>query len=112
MADVIKRNLLLKAEVAPRSLTNIEAYEIHFEPGQIGGLHLHPCPVAGYILSGTARMQIEGEQPKILPAGSAFFEPPLKRIKEFSNHSAQEPMVFLAYYLLSGDQPLIEMLEE
>ncbi len=111
MADIIKRNLLLRVDLSPRKLDRVEAYEICFEPGQIGGLHLHPCPVSGYIVRGTARMQIEGQPPQILPAGSAFFEPPLTRIIEFSNHSAEAPMIFIAYYLLNGDQPLIEMLE-
>ena len=42
-------------------------------------------------------------------AGSAFFEPADARILHFDNHSDTEPMVFVAFYLLNGEQKLIEM---
>ena len=33
------------------------------------------------------------------------------RILHFDNHSDTEPMVFVAFYLLNGEQKLIEMLD-
>ena len=93
-----------------KTITSIEAREIAFEPGQTGGRHSHPCPVVGYILEGTAVLEVEGQPPQSLPTGSAFYEPANVPIARFDNASATEPMRFLAYYLLEGEQALIEML--
>jgi hypothetical protein len=42
------------------NLCPVQAHEIHFAPGQKGGLHFHPCPVMGYVFEGTAMLQVEG----------------------------------------------------
>lgn len=107
--NIIRRQLLA-ADTGNRKITSVQAHEIHFAPGQKGGLHAHPCPVTGYILQGTAMLQVEGEAEQVLPEGSAFFEPADTRILHFDNHSDTEPMVFVAFYLLNGEQQLIEML--
>ena len=108
--NTIIRRHLMTADTGPRKITSVQAHEIHFAPGQKGGLHFHPCPVTGYILEGTAMLQVEGEPQQVLPAGSAFFEPADVRILHFDNYSDTEPMVFVAFYLLNGEQKLIEML--
>jgi quercetin dioxygenase-like cupin family protein len=110
--DSIVRDHLLTAPVGARQITDVEILRIRFAPGQKGGLHLHPCPVTGYIVEGEALVQVDGEDPQILSAGQAFFEPAMKRILHFDNHSATAPMTFVAFYLLNGKQNLIEMLEE
>jgi hypothetical protein len=46
-----------------------------------------------------------------LPAGSAFHEPAGAIIANFGNASDSEPMTFVAFYLLKGEQELIRMLE-
>jgi hypothetical protein len=51
---------------------------------------------------------VEGEQN--LPAGSAFYEPADANIANFGNASDFEPMTFVAFYLLDGEQELIRML--
>jgi quercetin dioxygenase-like cupin family protein len=106
----IIRNHLLTATLGTRQVTSVEIKEITFSPGQKAGLHLHPCPVTGYIVAGTAIMQIAGQEPLILNTGDAFYEPADVHISEFSNHSATEAMTFIAFYLLNGDQELIKML--
>ena len=55
-------------------------------------------------------MEVEGKLQQVLPAGSAFYEPAEAVIARFDNASATEPMKFVAYYLLEGEQALIEML--
>jgi hypothetical protein len=45
-----------------------------------------------------------------LPAGSAFYEPADANIANFGNASDSEPMTFVAFYLLDGEQELIRML--
>jgi quercetin dioxygenase-like cupin family protein len=62
-------------------------------------------------VKGTAVYQIEGEAEQILPAGSTFHEPAGAVIANFGNASDSEPMTFVAFYLLNGEQELIQMLD-
>jgi quercetin dioxygenase-like cupin family protein len=107
----IERKELLKTVLKNGAFTSADVREIRLQPGQRGGRHLHPCAVLGYIVDGTAVYQVEGEPEQILPAGSAFHEPAGAIIAEFGNASDSEPMKFVAFYLLNGEQDLIEMLE-
>jgi quercetin dioxygenase-like cupin family protein len=97
--------------MASRNLTAVDVREIRFEPGQQTGRHLHPCPVAGLIREGTATFQIEGKPGQTLSAGSAFYEPAGTVIAKFDNASDRDPLVFVAFYLLDGNQELIRMLD-
>ena len=103
--EAIVRKPLLTAILDPAKLTSrIEVKEIEFKPSQATGLHLHPCPVTGYIARGSVVFQVEGEPVKTLKAGDAFFEPANTRILHFDNASATEPMTFIAFYLLGKDE--------
>ncbi len=110
--STIDRVQLLNAVLGARSVTNIDIRRITLGPGQKAGRHLHPCPVVGYIASGTAFCQIEGEAAELLPVGSAFYEPADRVIADFGNASDVMPMTFIAFYLLNGDQELITMLDK
>src|SRR5204862_7753968 len=46
-----------------------------FVPGGAAGKHTHPGEELGYILEGTLELQIEGQPPRVLKAGDAFFVP-------------------------------------
>ena len=107
----IERQQLLNAVLDNRNVTNVDIRKITLGPGQKAGRHLHPCPVVGYIASGTAFYQIEGEAAELLPVGSAFHEPAGRVIADFGNASDTTPMTFIAFYLLDGDQELITMLD-
>lgn len=106
----IPRRPLLSAELKNKTVTKVDVREIVFQPGQETGLHKHPCPVFGYIAEGEAILQIEGEPPQHLATGSAFYEPANTVIARFDNVSAKHTMRFICYYLLEGEQELIEML--
>jgi len=108
--STIQRKPLLKATLAPRTITTVDVREIRFSPGQQTGRHLHPCTVVGYIAEGTATLQMEGHPEQILPAGSGFHEPAGAVIADFRNASDSAPMTFIAFYLLDGQQELITML--
>jgi len=110
-ASTIERQQLLDAALGSRNVTNVDIRKITLGPGQKAGRHLHPCAVVGYIASGTAFCQIEGEPAELLPVGSAFYEPAEKIIADFGNASDTTPMTFIAFYLLDGDQDLIHMLD-
>jgi len=110
-ASTVERQQLLNAVLGSRNVTNVDIRKVTLGPGQRAGRHLHPCAVVGYIASGTAFYQIEGQAAELLPVGSAFYEPADKVIADFGNASDVTPMTFIALYLLDGDQELITMLE-
>jgi quercetin dioxygenase-like cupin family protein len=65
--------------------------------------------VFGYIVHGTAVVQIEGQPERRLRAGEAFYEP-AGVVMRFDNASSELPLEFVCYYLPNGKQDLIEML--
>jgi quercetin dioxygenase-like cupin family protein len=109
--QTIQREPLLKAAVGDRSIDAVDVRRIRFSPGQQTGRHLHPCPVVGYVVEGTAILEVEGQPAQTLPAGSAFHEPAESVISRFDNASDTAPMTFIAFYLLNGNQELIVMRE-
>jgi quercetin dioxygenase-like cupin family protein len=107
--ETIVRRQLLSVPFDHQNVTSVEVREINFEPGQEAGRHRHPCPVLGYIVHGSAIVQIEGQPEQRLAAGDAFYEP-AGAVMRFDNASSEHPLKFIAYYLLDGKQKLIEML--
>jgi quercetin dioxygenase-like cupin family protein len=110
--QTITRKPLLSAALKNKTVTSVDVREITFQPGQETGLHKHPCPVFGYIAEGEAVLQVKGELPQHLPAGSAFYEPAETVILRFDNASTEKGMRFICFYLLEGQQELIEMLPQ
>ncbi len=110
--NAIIRKPLLSAPLGTRTVTSVDVREITFAPGQQTGKHKHPCTVIGFVAEGAAVLEVEGEQPQQLPAGSSFYEPAETVILRFDNVSSSAPMKFIAHYLLDGKQELIEMLPE
>ena len=107
----IERRALLAADLTEWTTTKVDVRSIRFAPGQETGVHSHPGHVIGYIAEGSAILEVEGQPPQRLATGDAFHEPAGARIRRFDNASAEHPLEFVAIYLLSSDQPLIEMLE-
>jgi quercetin dioxygenase-like cupin family protein len=105
------RRPLLSLDLGERKVTRVAVREIAFEPSQATGRHKHPCPVICYIVEGTALVQEEGGTAREIGAGGSVYEPADKFIARFDNASSTQPMKFIAYYLLAGNEPLIEMLE-
>lgn len=60
MENQITRKDLLTALVNQTAST-VEIQSITLPPGQPAPKHFHPCPVVGYIASGSVLFQIEGE---------------------------------------------------
>ncbi len=104
----IERRPLPSAVLADWRTTKVDVRAIRFGPDQETGIHSHPCHVIGYIAEGSAILEIEEQPPQGLPTGAAFHEPAGARILRFDNASADQPLEFVAIYLLQGDQPLIE----
>jgi hypothetical protein len=88
----------------------VEVKEITLAEGQPTGRHLHAAPVVCYVVKGTILFQVQGEDAKEYPAGSAIFEPANTVIEHFDPVGG--PATFIANYLLEEEgQALIEMLK-
>lgn len=108
---ILRKPLLTAVIEGGKTVGRVEIKQLDFAPSQKTSLHLHPCPVVGYIACGIAHFQIDGEAARILRQGDAFFEPANTRILRFDNASDREPLTFIAFYLLGvADQDLIRML--
>ena len=109
---IIRIPLLAALLDSVKTTKRIEIKQIDFALSQATGLHNHPCPVVGYIARGSVNFQVEGEPPKTLHEGDAFFEPPSKTILHFDNASDTDLMTFIAFDLLDeNDRELVRMLE-
>lgn len=106
----IVRKELGKANIGTRPISTVDVREIVFQPGQMTGLHRHPCPVISYIAEGTIKFQIRGGEIQILQAGQICYEPADTIIEHFDNALDNAPAKFIPYYLLNGQKELIEML--
>ena len=93
-----------------RRITSVDVRQITLVPNQQTGRHRHPCPVVGYIAWGTAVFQIEGQPPRELAEGEAFYEPADTVILRFDNASDTDSLTFIACYLLDRQRELIHML--
>jgi|SRR5919202_4510405 quercetin dioxygenase-like cupin family protein len=105
------RKDLLQALIDPQKVSQVEAKEVTIPAGQAAPKHMHPCPVVGYVSSGSVLFQIEGEEKKIINQGEAFYEPKDKVILHFDNASTEKPLVFIAFYLKEEKEELIKLLK-
>ena len=110
-SSTINRKQLLTANIGDHFVKKVDIREIILNPGQKAPYHKHPCPVVGFIVSGSVLFQIEGDSLRTLKAGEAFYEPANMPITHFDNASNTEPLNFVAYYLLNDEKELIEILE-
>jgi quercetin dioxygenase-like cupin family protein len=109
---VVRQALLNATLQADTEVERVKVARVELAPAQPAGLHLHPCPVVGWVVAGLIRFQVADGPVVLLRAGDAFFEPADLPIPHFDNSSETEPAVFIACYLLPpGEDRLIEMLD-
>ena len=106
MTDIRRTKLL--THPVHHNPDRVEAYRVELPPGQPAGPHAHPGSVAGYVESGLIAFERDGHPARELRPGDVFFEPAGAAIHRFDNASASQPATFIAFYLLTGDQPLIQ----
>jgi quercetin dioxygenase-like cupin family protein len=101
-APGIKRTLLQRGDVTPDREVILGQAEI--AAGSAAGRHTHFGVETGYVLAGSASIEIEGELPKLLKAGDSYFIPAGKI------HDAKTvgdvPTKVLATYVVEKGKPL------
>jgi quercetin dioxygenase-like cupin family protein len=80
--------------------------EVTYEPGGANTAHRHPCPVIGYVLEGSLRMQVQGQDERIYTPGDTFYESPADVHVVSANASPDQPARFLAYFVCDHQTPL------
>ncbi len=103
---IIRKDLL--NVLINHTISSIEIKAITMSPGQVGPKHFHPCPVVGYVATGSVFFQIEGKEHVIIRAGEGFYEPKNKTILHFDNASKDQPLTFIAFYLKKGQEENIK----
>jgi mannose-6-phosphate isomerase-like protein (cupin superfamily) len=94
-----------------KHVARVETQRITMAPGMAAGHHRHPGPVLAYIRSGTAIVQAEGQEQKLVRAGETILEPALTRILRFDNASRSAPLTFIAAYLLGDEDRQLTVME-
>jgi len=107
--EIIRKEL--PSALIDQKVRLVEIQEVTFPGGQAAPKHLHPCPVVGYIKSGSVLFQIEGEDAVILQEGDSFYEPRNKNILHFDNASKEQPMTFIAFYLKEDNEANFQIVD-
>ncbi len=101
--EPIKRTLLLKTDLQGIEGQEANVMMVEVAPGERSGKHYHPGPVLVYVLSGGGTFEMEGDAPKAIKPGVAFYVPP-KRVHEDVAGSSGEKV--LAVFITPKGQPI------
>ena len=87
---------------------------IEYAPGDPGAPpHRHSGPAFGYVLEGEMLFELEGEPPRVLRAGEAFWEPGGDVIHyQDGNNRADVPLRFTVTMLCAPDRPMFTLVDE
>jgi quercetin dioxygenase-like cupin family protein len=87
----------------------VRVVEVTYPPGGANASHTHPCPVVGYVLEGSLRMQVNEGAEAIFRKGDTFYEDPGDIHRISANASATEPARFLAYFTCDREVTQLSM---
>jgi quercetin dioxygenase-like cupin family protein len=100
----IKRTILQKAELADVATKESVLGMAEIAPGAAAGRHTHFGYEMGYIVEGTAVLEVEGEAPVTLKAGDSYTIPAGK--KHDAKNSSNAPVKVIAVYIVDRGKPL------
>lgn len=106
-AEDLSNRKLLSTTFTPRLVDKVDVGDFHFTPGQPAPIHTHAAPVFGYVSKGSIYYQVEGQKPRLLKTGDAFYEPVGPRILHFDNASKTEEAIFTDFNLQREGEPFI-----
>ncbi len=93
-----------------KDLTGIPGKEgvmvtVEYPPGGASQPHRHDAHVYVYVLSGSLRMQVDGQEPVTLQPGQTFYESPQDVHRVSANASATQPAKFLVFMVKDKEKP-------
>lgn len=95
-ADAVVTTLLTK-DLIVRPDQQITLLTVEYAPGESSPKHRHDGQVMVYVLEGTLRMQIEGQEAVTLTRGQTFYEGPDDVHLVSANASTTEPAKFVVF---------------
>jgi quercetin dioxygenase-like cupin family protein len=118
MSDAWKTALTVVQEVQPPFIpqgAHAMTVVIEYPPGDPGAPpHRHPGgPAFGYVLEGEMVFELEGEAPRVLKAGEAFWEPGGDVIHyQDGNNRGDVPVRFTVTMICDPRQPMLVLVDE
>jgi quercetin dioxygenase-like cupin family protein len=100
----ITRTLLMKKELAGIDGREVYLGTAEIAPGASAGRHFHDGHEIGYVLEGTAVLEVEGRAPIELKPGDHYHVGATKR--HDARNSGAAPAKVLAIYLIETGKPL------
>jgi len=101
----IKRNILLKEDLAPMPAMTAYVVETELAPGAQSGWHTHAGHDFDYVRSGEAVLEIEGKPPQTLKPGMGIHIQP-GAVHNVHNDSKTEPFRISTVYLIEQGKPV------
>ncbi|MGU3498505.1 cupin domain-containing protein [Mycobacterium sp. C31M] len=86
---------------------------VEFPPGDAGTPpHRHPGPAFGYVISGEMLFELEGQPPRVIRAGEAFWEPGGDVIHySDGNNRTDIPSKFTVTMMCVPGRPMLELVD-
>jgi quercetin dioxygenase-like cupin family protein len=103
-SEGIKRTLLVKTDLAGIEGREATMGLAEVAPGVAAGRHYHHGDELGYVLEGTAVLEVEGQAPLILKGGD-IYHIEANRVHDAKN-TGTTPVKVLAIYIVEKGQPL------
>ena len=98
-----KRTPLQKHELTAHGREGVQVLA-EFAPGAAAGKHTHPGEELGYVVEGTLELLIEGQPPRVVKAGEAFFVP--AGVVHDGRNIGSGPAKVLATYIVEKGKPV------
>src|SRR6476469_10772010 len=116
-ADLMKAITTIQTVTPPFIPSNAEVMTsiIEWPPGDPGAPpHRHPGgPAFGYVLEGEMLFELEGEAPRAIKAGEAFWEPGGDVIHySDGNNRSDIPLLYLVTMICDPGQPMLVVVED
>ncbi|WP_200962278.1 cupin domain-containing protein [Mycobacterium sp. Root265] len=115
MSDAWKTALTVLQEAQPDIPpgAHVMTVVIEFPPGDPGTPpHRHPGPAFGYVIEGEMLFELEGESPRVVKAGEAFWEPGGDVIHySDGNNRTDIPSKFTVTMMCVPGRPMLELVD-
>jgi quercetin dioxygenase-like cupin family protein len=100
------RNVLLQQALPNVPGKTLTMVEVTAPPGAVSAKHHHAGSVAVYVLSGSVRVQFQGQAPRVYTQGQVFYEPPGTEHLSSENLSKDQPLRLLAVFVADAGAEL------
>ena len=102
----IKRNVLVKDDMAPMGAMTGYLVEGELAPGAETGRHTHPGHEFFYVRSGEGILEVEGKPPQTVKAGMGIHEEP-GVVHNVRNLSKTEPWKYVTFIVIEQGKPAV-----